>query len=178
MASNNSKFNTEMKMAGTSFFIATLVFLFLKFLTTGTKRMQNKRLEEEKQRKCAQLRAEQKQALRNIEMNSRSRSLSFFEYRSKSDSSLLGFCHQSQRFTQARPQHSAYGTPMTTRTNEDIFNFDSKYMPSAEVLTIPRPAGFIEENTGGETTFGFADNYREWSLRRRDLEISAMNFKL
>ncbi len=188
MASNNSKLNTEMKMAGTSFFIATLVFVVLKFLTSETKRMQTKRHKKEKRKKCAEIRAEQMQAMKNIEMNERSRISPFFERRSKSDSNLLQFCRHSQSFTLAGPQHSAY-TPRSAPTNENIFNFDprrisrsmssSALTPPAEEFTIPRSSSFSgRTKTVSEKKFGFSDNYKEWSLRRRDVEISAMNFDL
>ncbi len=195
MASNNSKFNTEMKMAGTSFCIAILVFLVLKFLTSETRRMQNNRHKKEKRKKCAEIQAEQRQALKNIEMN-QARTSPFLERRSKSDSSLLRFCHQSQSFTLASPKNSVCGTPSaktpSAKNNENVFNFDSKHIsrvlstastrvstPVTEVYTMPRSPGFTQRRqTVGEIDFGFADNYREWSLRRRDLEISAMNFNL
>ncbi len=192
MAHNNSKINTEMKMAGTSFFIATLVFIILKFLVSETKRLQTKRQKEEKIKRCAKIRAEQMQALKNIEMNSRAKLSPSFGRRSKSDSDLLQFCRRSQSFTYAAPSQSAYGTVKSGRsasTNENVFNFDVKSIskvlstgiscPSSKKIPFGRstscPGG---SKNASEKSFGFSDNYKEWSLRRRDIEISAMNFDL
>ncbi len=192
MAQNNSKFTIELKMAGTSLCIAILVFIILKFLVSETKRLQTKRHKEESRKRSARIRAEKIQALKNIEMNSLTKLSPSFEHQSKSDSDLLQFCRRSQSFTYAAPPQSAYGTVKSARsasTNENVFNFDHKSIsnilstgissPSVENGTFGRspscPAG--TENAS-RNSFGFSDNYKEWSLRRRDIEISAMNFDL
>ena len=186
MASNNSKLDTEMKMAGFSFFIAVLVFIFLKFLTSEIKRLQTNMHKEEKKRRCVKIRAEQIQALKNIQMKSQSR-ISPFACRIKSDSTLLKFCHQSQSFTLAGPQNSVNRTPQIYTNNENVFDFNSKRIsrsmftdattPPDEGFTIPGSVSFLGR-TETVKSFGPADNYKEWSLIRRDVEISAMNFDL
>ncbi len=179
-------------MAGTSFCIAMLVFIILKFLVSETKRLQSKRHKDERRKRCAQIRAEKIQALKNIEMNSLTKLSPSFEHQSKSDSDLLQFCRRSQSFTYAAPPQSAYGTVKSARstsTNENVFNFDLKSISNVLSTGISSPS--IEKSTFGRSpscpagsenvsvkSFGFSDNYKEWSLRRRDIEISAMNFDL
>ncbi len=182
MASNNSKLNTEMKMAGTSFLIATLVFIFLKVLTSETKRLQTKRHKEDKRKRCAEIRAEQMQALKNIEMNSSAKFSPFLERRSKSDSNLLKFCQLSQSFTLVQNGKSA-------SSNENVFHFDlnsTSKVPCTGVSTQTAEQRKCQRRIScpgdgknvSEKKLGFSDNYKEWSLRRRDIEISAMNFDL
>ena len=192
MASNNSKLNTEMKMAGTSFLIATLVFIFLKVLTSETKRLQTKRHKEDKRKRCAEIRAEQMQALKNIEMNSSAKFSPFLERRIKSDSNLLKFCQLSQSFTLVVPKLSAYGAVQSGKSassNENVFHFDLTSISKVSCTgvstqTAERPKCQRRISCPGdgknvsEKKLGFSDNYKEWSLRRRDIEISAMNFDL
>ncbi len=165
----------------------------LRVLTHETKRLARNRQDEEKRKRCAKIRAEQIQALKNIEMERSAKFSPFLERRSKSDSNLLRFCQRSQSFTLTTPPHSAHRickSGKAASSNENVFNFDLKSIskvlgtdvstPAAEQFMYRRSNNCAEgiKNVLEKSRFGFADNYKEWSLRRRDIEISAMNFDL
>ncbi len=188
MTSQNTKKDVELKMAGGSVAVALLVFIFLHIITKETSRLRGNRLQQEKLEKCKKIQAEQREAIENYErqMNERiGREENEMYVRSNSWENAS----TDQRFSMYEHRPPLFRSRSDPVNQRNSFSFEPMHI--AEMMRNDRAMNGVAGTprsgagmpfsgpgtplSGRGTPQSEAMNYREWSLRRRDVQLSLMN---
>ena len=173
--------------------VSMLIFIFLRTLTRATKRRQDKRLKKEKEQKQREILAQQEMAIQNSQQRLENNRQNLFQSSRQTQSETTYRYHPSPIWTplsvpgylpggEQRPRSPRSPflpspispDPFTPLPTPTVFNFDPQHISEFESFSFESNTSTSPRLSPSSGSPNSGESYREWSLRRRDIQLSQM----
>ncbi len=180
VAKNNAQRDmTEIRIASFSAAVAILMYFSLRKLTSDTTKHRNERLNKKKIQKARQIQAEKDEVIKKYENRFSSNEFnwtapmktrpSFGRSYSAEQTLNMPICFQTQRKT----SKSMNNAPSCEKS---MFNFEPYYIEKfLKNQQFENDTAFPGGTRVPDTPFSPGENYKDWSLRRRDVQVMLMD---
>ncbi len=166
---NAHKDLTEIKIVSVGVTLAILTYICLRKLTQDTTKHRNERLKKQKMNRARQIQAEKDEVIKKYESLFSSIEFDWTALMKRSSRIEDDFNTPISFTRQKRISTSSYKSCNNSQpSGQSRFNFEPHYI-----------ASFLKsqqtENATPNTPFSPGENYKDWSLRRRDVQIMLMD---